>query len=164
MSNITVPLLLPQYASGPFDWASTVTSSMRSSALQLLSQPFAAVTDFLHQQEAQSDRGHMGCVHPGRAKHSVIDDEGYVITEWKRTGASSQTARSQQADSAHIITHNPAGVPYTQQRDGAHILSSWTEQKTAGSSASAEEDIPLQVDPTPLFPGTCTSFLKLSRL
>lgn len=161
MSNITIPLLLPQYASGPFGWSSTVTSSMRSSALQLLSQPFAAVTDFLQQQEAQSDRGHMGCVHPGRAQHSVIDDEGYVITDWKGTGASSQTARSQQADSAHIINHNPAGVPYTQQRDGAHILSSWTEQNPASSSASPEENIPLQVNPTPLCPGTYTLFSTL---
>ena len=152
MSSITGPLLLPYYATGPFDWANTVTSSMRSGALQLLSQPFTAVSEFLHQNEAQPDPGHMGCVHPGRAQNSVIDDEGYVITEWKRAGASAQT-RPQHVDSAHIVNHNPAGVPYTQQRDGAHILSSWTDQNLASSSSSPEEDVPMQVEPTPLCAG-----------
>ena len=159
MSSITGPLLLPQYASGPFDWANTVTSSMRGGALQLLSQPFTAVSDFLHQNEAQSDRGHMGCVHPGRAQHSVIDDEGYVITEWKGSSVSSQAP--QHVDSAHIINHNPAGVPYTQQRDGAHILSSWTDQSVVSSSASPEEDVPMQMEPTPLCAGKRGTILSM---
>jgi hypothetical protein len=152
MSNIAASFVVPQFATGPFDWANHTLSAMRSSALHLLQQPLSAVSDFLQHSE---DRSSMGCVHPGRARQPVIDDDGFVVTDWKASGAST-TSPLPHVDSAHIITRNPAGVPYSQQRrDGAHILDSWTANRSQQAATTApEEDIPLQLEPTPLYPGT----------
>ena len=152
MSNIAASFVVPHFAAGPFDWANNTLSAMRSSALQLLQQPLLVVSDFLHLND---DPGHMGCVHPGRARHSVIDNDGYVVTDWKLNEIRCSASMQQQVDNAHLVTHNTAGMPSSQQqRDGAHILSGWTDPRPLGKDNSEfQEDIPLQVPPAQLSPG-----------
>ena len=153
MSNVTAPLLLPVHASGgAFDWASSALEGMRAGA-HFLTQPLTTLSDFL-----THDPGHMGgCVSSAAQQHSRVDDEGYIVTDWKLH--TTQHHDSQPVDSAHIITRNPAGVAFSQQpRDGAHILSSWRGDGLPAAPGHSEkeeqeEDIPLQLDPTDLLPG-----------
>ena len=151
MSNVTSPLLLPAYASsGAFEWASSALEGMRAGA-QLITQ---SLTDFL-----PHDPGNMGgCVSTSQQQqHSRVDDEGYIVTDWKLHTTQHHDTQPFPVDTAHIITRNPAGVAFSQSsRDGAHLLSSWRGDGTpAGHSEKGQqaEEIPLQLAPTALMPG-----------
>ena len=152
MSNVTVPFLMPAYASsGPFEWASSALEGMRREAGHLLAQPLTTLSDFLTHSDTQ-EQAHMGgCM--SASPRQAGDDDGYIVTDWK-------LRQAQDVDNAHLVTHNPAGVVYSQQhrRDGAHVLSSWTNGAADGKGGAEEEeehqeDIPVQLPPTALQPG-----------
>ena len=146
MSNVTVPFLMPAHASGPFEWASSVLEGMRREAGHLLAQPLTTLSEFLTHSDTQ-DQAHMvGCM--SLSPRQPGDDDGYIVTDWK-------LRQAQQVDNAHLVTHNPAGVVYSQQhrRDGAHVLSSWTNGAASGKGGAEEEhpeEIPVQLPPSAL--------------
>ena len=145
-----MPFLMPAYASGPFEWASSALEGMRREAGHLIAQPLTTLSEFLSHSDTQ-DQAHMGACMSASPRQPG-DDDGYIVTDWK-------LRQAQQVDNAHLVTHNPAGVVYSQQhrRDGAHLLNSWTNGAASGKSGDGEEehneDIPDQLPPTALPPG-----------